>query len=184
MIRPTITLLAGLALVTASFAGTEMSSKEIKPAAAPSATCFQDQELTLDVFGSYNDAIRNGHGNYFHDRSGGGVGANFFFMRYFGIGADANWSASGPQGAALHQLTGNVILRYPMQLCGYCVAPYVYGGGGEVFDGKQTSSADAGVGAEVRLTPHIGLFADWRYNWMNQNRGNVDTARSGVRFAF
>ena len=43
---------------------------------------------------------------------------------------------------------------------------------------------DAGVGAELRLTPHIGVFTDWRYNFTSNDRGNLGTSRAGLRFSF
>ena len=182
MKKQTTALLAAVALASTSFAGTELSSKEYKQPVV-STTFFQDQEFSFDLDYSYNDAINNGHG-YFHDRSGGGAGANFFFARYFGVGVDGTWFGGGPNSAALQQVTGNVILRYPIELRSFGLAPYVFAGGGEIFDGKQTSAADTGVGVEFRLTRHIGVFTDWRYDFTNGDRGNLTTTRAGVRFAF
>ena len=176
------TLLAALALASTSFAGTEVSSKECKTPVV-STTYFQDQEFQFDLAYSANDAINNGR-DYFHDRSGGDAGVNFFFARYFGVGVDGNWFAGGPGGAVLHQVTGNLILRYPIELRHFGVAPYVFAGCGQVFDGKQTSLADSGGGVELRVTPHFGVFTDWRYNFTNSDRGNLGTTRAGVRFAF
>ena len=184
MKKQTITILAAVALASTSFAGTSVvSSKEVKQSTA-TGTYFQDQEFTVDLSYSYNDAINNYKHGYFHDKSGGGAGASYFFARYFGVGVDANWFAGGPRNDVLHQLTGNLILRYPIELrcCG--VAPYVFGGGGDVLDSKRTSFADAGVGMEVRLTPHFGIFTDWRYNFTSNDRGDLGTTRAGVRFAF
>ena len=183
MKKQTTTLLAALALASTSFAGTAVvSAKESKEVVTPSS-CFRDQELQIDLSYSYNNAIDNGSG-YFSDHSGGGVGVSFFFARYFGIGVEGNWFAGGPDDAVLHQVTGNLILRYPLEMRGFCVAPYVFVGGGEVFDGHSTSQFDTGVGAELRLTPHIGVFTDWRFNFMNNDRGDLGTSRAGVRFSF
>ena len=185
MKKQTITLLAAVALASTSFAGTSVvSSKEFKQPVA-TGSYFQDQEFTVDLDYSYNDAINNGgHHGYFHDKNGGGVGAGFFFARYFGVGVDANWFAGGPGNDVLHQLTGNLILRYPIELSCCGVAPYIFGGGGDILDSKRTSFADAGVGLEVRLTPHFGIFTDWRYNFTSNDRGDLGTTRAGVRFAF
>ena len=184
MNKQTITLLAAVAIASTSFAGTKVvTSKEFKQPVA-TGSYFQDQEFTFDLSYSYNDAMKGGHHSYFHDKSGGGAGASYFFARYFGVGVDANWFGGGPDDAVLHQLTGNLILRYPIELTCCGVAPYVFGGGGEVLDGKHTSLADAGVGLEVRLTPRFGIFTDWRYNFTNHDRGDLATTRAGVRFAF
>ena len=184
MKKQTTILLAAVALASTAFAGTSVvSSKEFKQPVATTA-CFQDQELTLDLAYSYNDAIKGGNHGYFHDRSGGGAGLSYFFARYFGVGVEGNWFKGGPDNAVLHQLTGNVILRYPLEMRGVCAAPYIFGGGGEIFDGKRTSLFDAGVGLEIRLTPRVGIFSDWRYNFTSNDRGNLDTTRAGVRFVF
>lgn len=179
----TALFLAAVALTGSAFAGTEASSKEYKQSVSPTP-CFKDQELSLDVFYSYNDAIDGGGTRYFHDRSGGGVGVNYFFTRYIGMGVEGNWWAGAPHHDALHQVTGNVILRYPLEVLHVCAAPYIFGGGGESFDNRHTSAFDAGVGFEVRLTQNVGVFTDWRYNWTGQDRNNVDTTRAGIRFAF
>jgi len=184
MKKQTSILLAAFALASTSFAGTSVvSSKEFKQPVTEIA-CFQDQEFTVDLAYSYNDAIKGGQHGYFHDRSGGSAGVNFFFARYFGVGLDGNWFGGGPDNAVLHQVTGNLILRYPIEMRGICAAPYIFGGGGEIFDGIRTSAFDAGAGLEVRLTPRIGIFSDWRYNFTSNDRGNVDTTRAGLRFVF
>jgi hypothetical protein len=184
MNKQTITFLAAVTLASTSFAGTSVvTSKEFKQPVV-SSSYFQDQEFTLDLAYSYNDAVKGDSHGYFHDKSGGGAGANFFFARYFGIGVDGNWFGGGPDNVVLHQVTGNLILRYPIDMRGFGLAPYVFAGGGEVFDGKQTSLGDAGGGLEVRLTQRIGIFTDWRYNFTGSHRGDLDTTRVGIRFVF
>ena len=185
MKKQTTILLAAVALASTSFAGTAVVSSNEYKQTTNTTSYFQDQEVAVDLFYSHNDAMNNGgrHG-YFHDRSGGGAGASFFFARYFGVGVDANWFGGGPDDAVLHQLTGNLILRYPIEMCSFGLAPYIFGGGGEILDGKHTSIADAGVGAEIRLTPHFGIFGDWRYNFTSNDRRDLGTTRAGIRFAF
>jgi len=184
MKKQTITLLAAVTLASSAFAGTTVvSSKEFKQPVV-SSTFFKDQEFTFDLAYSYNDAIKGNDHGYFHDKSGGDVGASYFFARYFGIGVDANWFGGGPDNAVLHQLTGNLILRYPIEFTSFGLAPYAFGGGGVILDGEHTSLGDAGLGLEVRLTPRFGVFADWRYNFTSDHRGDLDTTRAGIRFAF
>ena len=43
---------------------------------------------------------------------------------------------------------------------------------------------DAGGGLEYRFTPHIGLFTDARYNFVNGPQNNFMLTRFGVRYAF
>src|SRR5439155_18096941 len=58
---------------------------------------FPPYELSLDLFGTYATKDRWGGHNGFdrggnpgkEDRGGGGVGLNYFFTRFFGIGADS-----------------------------------------------------------------------------------------------
>ena len=41
-----------------------------------------------------------------------------------------------------------------------------------------------GGGAEWRLTEGLGLFADYRYNFVDQSDSNYGQARLGMRFAW
>jgi hypothetical protein len=87
--------------------------------------------------------------------------------------------------------TGNVILRYPLDINfpGFHLAPYAFGGVGGVFNQNNTFTrvatvghaqvlsrsgaqdevlGDGGLGLVYRFTPHIGLFSDVRYNVVNR----------------
>lgn len=162
---------------------------------------------------------------YFNDGSGGGVGMNYFFAKYFGVSIEGNWwngarggfdgiadrsdyvALSGPvdvtalaaaavatrtsvafiDGNTLvirdrnvfgrshrttaQQLTGNVVLRYPFE-GPICWAPYIFGGGGGIFDGKSTGFGDIGLGVEFRVTPNMGFFTDWRWEFTGGNNGD------------
>jgi len=228
MKKLTTSLLVTLMLTGTMFAG---PAKDFKaPVAVP---CFLDQEFSLDLFYSYNDALHEGSRTrttdrfsgrgpcgcmfdatvteskqqYFRDGSGGGLGVNYFFARYFGIGLEGNWWVGVNEGStvtttyvrrtdgatkketvttrgrdAAQQLSGSIIFRYPFEgVC--CWAPYVFTGGGVVFDGSTTGFAHVGLGAEFRITPHIGVFADWRWEFMD-DRNDVNMTRTGVRFVF
>ena len=166
---------------------------------------------------------------YFNDGSGGGVGMNYFFARYFGIGVEGNWwegtqtsvrgdasvqdvvtltginagtanvvaaniRAAGGNVAVLdpstllfsksksfnrvdkklaNQVTGSLILRYPFE-GPICWAPYIFGGGGGIFDHENVGFGHIGVGAEFRVTPYMGFFADWRWEFMSGHNSNVN----------
>ena len=45
-------------------------------------------------------------------------------------------------------------------------------------------AGDSGAGLEYRFTPHIGLFSDVRYDFVNQSKNNflVDADRFALRF--
>lgn len=179
-------LIAGLALSSVSFAGTTyVSSKEYKPVepiAPVQPQCFRDTELQLDFFYSYTDFR---HGSQYHDGNGGGVGVNYFFHRYFGIGLSGN--VLGGRAHGVWQPSVDLILRYPLEIGNhFCIAPYVFGGGGGQFDDKKSGTLNAGAGIEYRVTPHVGLFVEGRYTWTlgRPNNNAFDQGRAGVRFAF
>ena len=103
MKKATLIALATVAVAGTSFAGPApvISSKDFKqPVAA--TTFFKDTEIAIDAFYSYNNAQQRDPAlcrgdihvlqpQYLNDGSGGGVGANFFFARYFGVGLSGNW---------------------------------------------------------------------------------------------
>ena len=135
------------------------------------------------------------------------MGVDYFFARYFGVGVEGNWWNGTRPGIsqATHdalldsgkdipssfkkevgsQVTANLILRYPMEFTSFGVAPYVFGGGGALFSDQSCGFSDVGAGVEVRLTSQVGIFTDWRWNFMTgDNRNDVSTTRAGVRFVF
>src|SRR3954471_13989926 len=94
MKKLTITLLASIALAAASYAGTEISSGKDKKVIQP-VHCFNDQELQVDVFGAYQVGEGPNHAGPIHDHGwGGGIGINYFFSRYIGVGAEGYWIAA------------------------------------------------------------------------------------------
>lgn len=194
------TLVASAAIAATSFAGTASVSsgksyKEYKNVEQP--TCFNDQELQLDTFGAYAVGEGKSHAGPIRDHAfGGGVGVNYFFARYFGIGADGIWlsakeNQSSPGASSdsktFHNATGSLILRYPID--SICLAPYVFAGGGFTVDGDQWASGHVGVGVEYRVVPHkIGLFADSRWTYFGTRYGhdneNNFLTKVGIRVVF
>jgi hypothetical protein len=147
---------------------------------------YNAKELTLDLFGSYahgeshlkhifeTDIRRNG-------TWGGGVGINYFFTPWLGIGGDINMGDN--RGPLVDQALGSLILRAP--LGNSCVAPYVFGGGGRSFGSPSWQwLGDVGVGIEFRVSPGAGIFADGRYVWAERNSGDGLLLRAGLRLAF
>lgn len=188
---------------------------------------------TTDIFPAGSTVVRSRRTSvslpqYFNDGSGGGVGLNYFFMRYVGIGVEGNWwdgcrggfdgsfatrdvvAPAGGIGAvnldalaaaaratdtkvtvnsdgtitlrtkgtfgnshksAANQVSGSLILRYPIE-GQICWAPYIFGGGGGIFDGKSTGFGHVGLGVEVRVTPYMGFFTDWRWEFMGGDNGD------------
>ncbi|MEA3209241.1 MAG: hypothetical protein QOE70_2298 [Chthoniobacter sp.] len=177
MKRIAFSFVACLAVAGSALAGHEMKeSKEYKePVVEP---CFKDTELQLDLFGSYTDT----EGGGYTDGFGGGVGVNFFFMRYLGVGADANIFDGGVNG--VWNFSGSLIARFPVELGGLCLAPYIFGGGGVQTDGITSGTVHAGGGLEFRVVPQrLGIFAEGRYTWASGSDDSTQV-RTGVRVVF
>ena len=86
--------------------------------------------------------------------------------------------------SVVHQVTGNFIIRYPLEFSNVCLAPYIFGGGGGLFDGEKVGFGDAGAGLEWRATENFGIFADWRWVFTGKGMNDIDQTRAGVRFVF
>ena len=168
------TSIVALSLLDA-FACDGKTFKEVKTVVTPEPPCrFRDMEWQLDGFYSQ---FFGGGGSYFKTGSGGGFGVNFFFLRYFGVGYEAQWYDN--DGTAQHlPVGGNLFFRYP--ICPWNLAPYVLVGGGGTWDMNGRGYGKLGV--EYRFTDHIGVFVDGRYFY--GGTGNVGNLRAGMRFAF
>ncbi len=210
-----ITGVMAAVLATSAFAGTMTASKEVVEVAPP--CLFRDNELQVDLFGlgdfyhGNSGNIYGANGRTFSGRPawGGGIGINYFFARYFGIGVeqDVFGRNSGGYAGANFGYTrwatlGQVIFRYP--ICQWNLAPYAMLGGGAMYSNWQTSQfpvaggrtarykmAGQGVGLvggglEYRITENIGLFSDARYLFSNVANlpNNQLMWRYGLRFAF
>lgn len=187
-------LLATVALAATSLAGTASyhsgkTYKEYKQQEQP--TCFSDTEIQADVFAAYGVGEGPNQVGLFRDHGwGGGIGVNYFFARYFGLGVDGYWldaKSRGGDSRAVHNVTGSVIVRYPID--SLCLAPYIFAGGGGHFDGEDWASAHAGAGLEYRVVPNkIGVFIDGRWTYLGDRFGNDDLnftlVRTGIRWVF
>ena len=101
----------------------------------------------------------------------------------------------------------DVVLRYPLDLIfpNVHLAPYAFGGIGGVFteggsfgsfvtnsfhrpghqgDPENNVLGNTGAGLEYRFTPHIGIFGETDYNFVNQRRNNFMQVNFGMRYAF
>jgi hypothetical protein len=175
MKKLTVGLLTTLVVLGTSFAGPKTSGKEMKETVAE--PCFKDQELQVDAFGSYTDF--RGDASY-KDGFGGGLGVNYFYTRYLGVGVDGNVLKGGVNG--VWTTTASLILRFPIESC-VCVAPYAIAGGGALFDHTTVGTYHVGGGLEFRVIPQkLGLYAEGRYSWP-ENEPNAQV-RAGVRFVF
>ena len=162
--------------IGASLAGDGKSFKETKVVIDPDTCRFRDTEFQVDAFYT---GFFGGRNTYFGTGSGGGIGLNFFFAKYFGIGYEGSvYSNNGT--AQWLPISGNFFIRYP--ICSWNLAPYVMVGGGGTWDGHGTGFGNVGGGLEYRFTDNIGIFTDARYYY--GGTGNVANLRSGLRIAF
>jgi hypothetical protein len=183
MKKAMFSLIALVAVAATSFAGTATYSasrdyKGYNKEQAPiEESCFGDTEFQLDIFGSYTD----NRGEGYEDGLGGGIAANFFFARYIGIGVDGNIYDGDVNG--VWDFSGRLIVRYPIEMGSFCIAPYAFGGGGLRTDGILEGTWHAGGGLEWRATRNIGIFGEGRYTWADEQE-DAAQARLGVRFVF
>src|SRR5262245_10666124 len=99
--------------------------KEDDTSVTSCAVCYKDQEWQASLFYSFSNHPTNGG-------FGGGLGLDYFFRRYVGIGLEVNWSPAGEKDAVITPVIGNVFLRYPIELEGvrFSIDPYLFGCGG------------------------------------------------------
>jgi hypothetical protein len=149
------------------------TSKDYKPMPEP---CFKEVELQLDIFGSYNDGRRNGYGDGF----GGGLALNYFFTRYFGVGAEGNVYDGNVNG--VWNYGGRLIARYPIDSA--CLAPYAFVAGGAQSDGNTSGTVGVGGGLEYRvIAQKLGIFGEGRYTWSDNDNDSAQV-RFGLRVVF
>jgi hypothetical protein len=129
---------------------------------------YNANELSLDMFGTYNKDFAHFDDLFDHTwrggEFGGGVGMNYFLTKYLGIGVDTFFQR---HGRFFNNVSGDVTLRAPIGNSGW--APYVYGGAGwRDVKGPDELTAHGGVGIEYRFNPHLGVFTDARYVWTDK----------------
>ncbi|MFZ4482437.1 MAG: hypothetical protein ACOYOL_00475 [Chthoniobacterales bacterium] len=186
-----VTSLVAAVAATSAIAG---PSKVVKEVIVPEDPClFRDQEIQLDLFGLgqfYKGASDQFGGTSVRSFSGrpawgGGVGLNYFFMKYVGVGieqdlygresvqktpttaAQARNYDLGNYGYTRWATIGNLFLRYP--ICQWNLAPYIMVGGG----------ANYGNVPNLQLTPATPAIngrpatAGTRYRMAGQGFGHV-----------
>ena len=173
----TLTLLAVvLATAATTFAGDV--SKKVVVAPQPEQL-FRAGEVDVDAFfagaaGRFNGKNANG--------VGGGLGASYFFTRYFGIGIDDTLGSLNGNGHTYDNAQGNLFLRLPIE--SLHLAPYAIAGGGATWGAnKAQGNGNVGGGIEYRINRAVGLFVDSRYIYGNKGL-NESLNRAGVRFVF
>lgn len=194
----TIAALSACALAATAMAGDRMvsSGKESYTPAPPA--CFGDREWQVDLFGVYGFTDSTQERILGDHAWGGGLGVNYFFHRNIGVGVEGILYDLRGGRDVLGSAALNIFYRMPIQSA--CIAPYIYGGIGAVFNAETLDARDfngrddsgddaylaghAGLGVEYRVTRNIGLFIDARYTWVDESKNDFVTARSGFRIAF
>lgn len=138
------------------------------------ATAYPPNEFSLDLFGNYATRDKSGHSG---DAWGLGLGANYFFTRNLGIGADTYADAF----QVPYLINGSVIYRYPVMETG--LAPYGFAGFGRQWEHAGQWTGHLGIGLEFRFNPHTGVFLDARRVFPDQTR-DYAVWRAGLRLGF
>jgi hypothetical protein len=188
-------------------------------------TPFRDQEVQVDLFGLGN-FHKGANGDYVKDLVGfdagfnrqmsgrpgwgGGLGVNYFFLRYFGVGIEQSLygrNSQGPTptadfwdfGYTRWATIGNLFLRYPID--SIRLAPYLMVGGGANYGSVPNLDLGPGVpnyrmagqgfghvggGLEFRLFDNVGIFSDARYLFSSVDGLPYSQLmwRYGIRVAF
>jgi hypothetical protein len=172
-------VLAIVAMISMAVAGTENKKNVI----AEDACNFRDNEWQIDAYGA-GAFYKNGRPGW-----GGGIGVNYIFARYFGIGVEQDLVGRNSNGSGAYAewaTLGNLFLRYP--ICSLNLAPYAVIGGGALYGtSKGIGVGTVGGGLEWRFDENISVFSDAR--WLYTGNGNNDyngavLGRAGVRVAF
>jgi hypothetical protein len=144
---------------------------------------FPNNQLTLDVFGVYHQAFSTFGAqfdkNWNHGVWGGGLGINYYFNKYIGVGVDT-YADTAHSTRVDNDASANLYLRLPIGETG--LAPYIFGGLGGVFNPVTELTEDAGIGLAYRLNSHWGLFADSRYIYDHTHNSNL--TRAGLSYGF
>jgi len=145
---------------------------------------YRSSELSFDAFGTaalgeHSIEHLSDHRIRHDTRLGLGIGLNYFFCQYVGIGAEAYTENTSRN--FVDDVSGSLIFRYPIGQTG--LAPYGFAGAGYKFDPIDGKFAHLGAGLEFRFTPHIGIFVDARYVFV-ERESDYGLGRLGFRFAF
>jgi hypothetical protein len=210
-------LILALAGAPMAFAGQEISddgkdTKEMKQTVTEEPL-FKDTEFQLGDYATYGVGNGPTHVGLFRNHAWGEGGeANFYFLRYFGIGAEysESYAQKSPDtnGGRFHDhivdtyhFGGNLFFRWPIE--SWHLAPYAYLGGGADLEDRKWASGWGGVGFEYRILQHwlpklvperISFFTDGRFTYLGDRyfpddgatRGNLNyfTVRAGFRFTY
>jgi len=137
---------------------------------------FKSGEVFVDLYG-----VIVGGTDFEPDFSGGGgVGAGFFFNRYFGVMGEV-YLLDFPDHEG--SVTGGIVARLPVD--DFCTAFYGMALVGAEFSDETRISLQFGGGLDIRMTDHVSVFSDARGVFTSSSK--LDTAwlvRGGIRLVF
>jgi hypothetical protein len=217
MKKLTLGFFALIAIGSAAFAGTETYTKESKAVVPPQCPqWYADNEFNLSISGIY--AFRNDEADDAFDTItgwdngwGGAIDAKYFMHKYFGFGVQGfflsvdrdndNFARLDDEDANAGGILGTFTVRFPINCSRF--APYVWIGGGGIWNGDNDLSGigvvgggngnvdddsramgQVGGGFEIRFTPHFGWQNDFSWNVVDGSNNNFGIARTGLNFAF
>ena len=161
-----VLVVMGTAGIAGLASGQDTTNSALDKSSAPDdmdRPLYHAQELSIDGFAS--GSLGEQYVDHFsrhtlrHDaRFGAGVGANYFFTRYLGIGGDVY--SENTTREFIDNASGNLIARLPISNTG--IAPYGFAGAGHQFDPVQQTFGQVGAGIEFRVARNLGLFVDAR----------------------
>ncbi len=129
-------------VVSASAGEAVASSKEVAAPAPPPppASYFRSNEFSLGLFGSYGWTYNNNTRGIGNHAWGGGIDGQYFPLQYLGFAIEGDFFNEVPGDFFGSTVTGNVILRYPLDINfpGLHLAPYAFGGVGGLFNQNNT----------------------------------------------
>ena len=175
---------AALSLATGTLLAAEPGVSYNNPPPDRQEQVFRAGEFSLDVFGTGSvgeETIKRLSNNRIRSngRLGAGLGANYFFNRYFGLAAEAYSENTGH--SFVDNASGSLVFRIPIE--SIRLAPYVFGGGGYQFDPIEQAFFHAGAGLEYRFLHNVGVFVDARYVATEDSK-DFGLGRLGFRFSF
>ncbi|MEP6686128.1 MAG: outer membrane beta-barrel protein [Verrucomicrobiota bacterium] len=197
-----LSLIGAIALTSAAYAGTESyagKDNEVRQTAS-SSDWYADREWNLSIWGTYaftgNEYRKDRYLGVDH-AFGAGVDAKYFFTRYLGAGVEGYLLDTHDTAGTI---LGTLTFRYPLPASRF--APYVFAGGGGIFNGDDDTDfrftrrgvfrrdedskavGQFGGGFEFRFTPHLGLINDVSWNVIDGSDNNFGMVRTGVNFSF
>ena len=181
----------------------EVSKQVVAPPPAPPASYFRANEWDLSLFATYVKGVGGDINRGLSEHAwGGGVGGAYFPWLYAGFriqGAVVNVTR---QDSVAGFVTGDFVLRYPLDLRWPSVhlAPYAFGGVGGLFSDLGEDFDEFGIhhhhgsdkrvmgnfggGIEYCFTPHIGIFTEAAYDVVDGAKNNFVPINFGLKFAF